>query len=370
MNPLIACGAAAALLALPSIVHAAEAAEGFRFHGLLRARDLTPFGFLRLDMRPAHAIAIKPRTWALETEVAYQNTWALSPEVETYLTGREAQGRRELGPADVDAIRALPGENYLLDVESASIDVTVHYRLSSAWSAYLITSAVSYGGGFMDGMIESFHDVFGFSSFGRPATARNDVNLVYDLKGAQVSSFGTPTRGGFTDPTVGIRYVGIQVPENWSLALEAAAKLPVRGQRLLLSTGHTDYGLQAYLQRRARRHAFYLDVSTVYYAGAEEPVPQDSEIIPTLIIGYERRLTDRTNINLQLYASESVYSRDETDLDALLDHKYQLTLGVRHRVGNLLLSFGATENLQNFNNTPDIGFQLGLAYVPERVLRE
>jgi hypothetical protein len=27
-------------------------------------------------------------------------------------------------------------------------------------------------------------------------------------------------------------------------------------------------------------------------------------------------------------------------------------------------TLGITENLQNINNTPDIGFQLGFAYVP------
>jgi hypothetical protein len=30
------------------------------------------------------------------------------------------------------------------------------------------------------------------------------------------------------------------------------------------------------------------------------------------------------------------------------------------------LTFGITENLQNITNTPDIGFQLGFAYAPER----
>ena len=34
-----------------------------------------------------------------------------------------------------------------------------------------------------------------------------------------------------------------------------------------------------------------------------------------------------------------------------------------------LFSFGITENLQNFNNTPDIGVQLGVAYIPARVER-
>src|SRR5882724_4580825 len=89
----------------------AFADNGEGFVGLLRSRDLTPFGFLRLDMRPAHAVAGRPGDWGIETELGYQNTWALSPEVEKYLDG---QPRHELGPADLTAIRALPGENYLV----------------------------------------------------------------------------------------------------------------------------------------------------------------------------------------------------------------------------------------------------------------
>src|SRR5262245_44537177 len=88
---------------------AARAEEG-AFFGLLRERDLTAFGFQRLDMRPAHAVDIEPGSWAIETEIGYQNTWALSPEVEQYLVSIEPAGRHELGPADVAAIQALPGE--------------------------------------------------------------------------------------------------------------------------------------------------------------------------------------------------------------------------------------------------------------------
>jgi hypothetical protein len=30
----------------------------------------------------------------------------------------------------------------------------------------------------------------------------------------------------------------------------------------------------------------------------------------------------------------------------------------------MIFTFGFTENVQNINNTPDIGLQLGFAYVP------
>lgn len=103
-------------------VGSAESAQAQErdFYGLLRSRDLTPFGFLRLDMRPAHAVAIEPGSWAFEAELAYQNNWSLSSEVDDYLTGIEAQGRHDLGPQDLAAIQALLGENYFLDVESPS----------------------------------------------------------------------------------------------------------------------------------------------------------------------------------------------------------------------------------------------------------
>ena len=126
------------LFVLPLMPLAAMAEEGM-FYGMLRSRDLTPFGFVRLDMRPAHA-----------------------------------------------AIRALPGENYLMDMEQGLFDVTVHYKIAEDWTTYGTFGWVSFSGGFMDSTIEKFHDTFGFSSFGRPAVARNDMNLVYDLKGAQL----------------------------------------------------------------------------------------------------------------------------------------------------------------------------------------
>jgi len=354
------------MLAVGAIAPAAHAQDA-QFYGLMRSRDLTTFGFLRLDMRPAYAVAIEPRSWAIETEIGYQNTWALSRKVEDYLTALEPGGRRDLGPADFAAIKALPGENYLLDIESANFDLTFHYKFSKHWTGYVIASAVSYEGGFLDATIENFHETFGFNSYGRPAVKRNDINLIYDLKSTQLAMFDSPTSGGLTDPTFGVRYVGSNTPGKWTYSIEGAVKVPVAGERTLLSTGKTDVGVQGSLQHFWDHHALYLNLAAVYYAGAEFPIRQESQIVPTVIVGYERALSERTNFNLQGYASTSVYTRHETDLDELLRPKYQLTLGIRHRIERFLISFGITENLQNFNNTPDIGVQLGVAYVPARV---
>lgn len=88
--------------------------------------------------------------------------------------------------------------------------------------------------------------------------------------------------------------------------------------------------------------------------------------MPTLILGYEFQWTRRTNLNFQAYASKSTYTESTTDLKELNGNKYQLTLGLRHMRNEVLWSFAVTENVQNINNTPDIGVQLGVAFIPRR----
>jgi hypothetical protein len=331
---------------------------------MLRERDLTPFGFLRLDMRPAHAVSIEPHTFAFEMSLGYQNTWALSSDIEKFLEGREPLGRRSIGQEELVALDNLPGENYLVDMEAATVDLGLHYKISNVWTLYGFATMVSYHGGFMDSGIESFHDTSGFSTFGRPAVARNQVNVFMNLKGSDMVMLNAPDKQGFTDPIFGLRYSGIKLPGRWQMSMEAAVKLPLDGERLFLSTGRSDYGLQASVRRLGERHALHMDFSAVYYAGEEMIAPHEAQIIPTMVIGWEYQLSARTNLNLQGYASKSVYNEDTTDLDELLKDKFQASLGIRHRFECCLMTFAITENLQNLNNTPDVGFQLGFAWAP------
>lgn len=354
-------GFAAAALAVFFHAPVLQAADS-DYLGLLRARDLTPFGFLRLDMRPAHAVTAPKGTWAFELELAHQNTWALSEGAEEYL--ESLPGRRQLGEQELADIRALPGENYLVDLELAELDMTIHHKFSNHVGAYLVLSGVSYSGGFLDGAIEQFHDALSFDPNGRPAAQRYDVNVIADLNSAQLGFLESPTSGGFLDPTIGIRYSGAEKVKGWNFVLEAAAKLAFRDSKEFLSTGKSDYGLQATLQRFSDHHAWYVGASGVYYDGRTSVMPTEPRIIPTLVVGYERKLSPETHLILQAYLSDSVFSHEETDVEDLLATKFQLSLGIYRRFGRGVMSFAITENLHNLNNTPDIGLQLGWAYSP------
>ena len=330
-------------------------------YGLLRSRDLTPFGFLRLDMRPAHAISEPPGNWGVEVDVGYQNTWALSPNVRQYLDS--LPGRRKLGPSEIQAIRDLPGEAYLVDLELGLLDLTFHRKFTDQWGVYATFSAVTYTGGFMDGGIEWFHERFNMSPVGRPAVNRNDINVILDLKGTQLYQPQLPD-SGVLDPTFGVRYTANRSPAPWNVVIEAAVKVPINGERAFLSTGHYDFGLQMTVQRFLQRHAAYASLAAVYTHGSDAALTYSTQVVPTAILGYEYALSDRTNLNAQLYASRSVYRHSVTDLEGLLDPKYMVSVGVRYRIGSSLLTFAVTENLVNYNNSPDIGFQIGWAYTP------
>ena len=330
--------------------------------GLLRERDLSPFGFLRLDMLPAHAVWAPPGSWSVEVLLGYQNTWMLSPYVEGYL--ESLPGRRHLGPADVEAIRALPGEAYLVDLELGLVDVALHWTLTDHWSVNATLSGVSYRGGFLDGTIEGVHKALGIGLFGRSAVARNSYNVILDLKSVNTPLLlNAPSDGGLLDPTFGLRYSVAAAPSPWNLVLEGAVKVPIDGQREFLSNGNTDVGLQATLQRFAGRHAGYVSAAAVRTKGGGLTANDRSRIVPTYIFGYEYSVTQRTGVVAQLYVSRSVLRHEDTDLEDLLSTKYQISVGVRHRIDASVFSFAITENLKS-NNTPDFGFQIGWTYSP------
>jgi hypothetical protein len=310
-------------------------------------------------MRPSQAAFEPVNQASLEFDVGYQNTWILSNNVEKYLSARQQRG--PLTEADAAAIRALPGEAYLVDLELALIDLAFNYKLTDRVSAYAVLSGASYTGGFMDGFIEGFHHVFGFGSAARPFVDRNQINVLLDLKGQQATQLDETPNSGMLDPVFGVRYTFAPDPGFGNLVLEGAIKTPL-GQRSFFSTNRVDVGVQLTAQAFTRRSAWYLSGSAVYFSGSSDPFPSPARFIPTGIAGYEYRWMDHTNFIIQAYVSRSVFTSEQTDLAELRSNKFQTSFGIRHRLEHGFWSFAFTENLRNFNNTPDIGFQLGFGY--------
>jgi hypothetical protein len=333
--------------------------------GLLRARDLSAFGLLRLDMLPAHTADAEVGAWTFGAQYSYQNTFILSDNVRGHLQARNVGERTPLTSQDAAAILALPDDAYFVDAEIGLADLIVQHRVSRYWSFYITIPYINYGEGALDGVVEHVHDAIGVSQQGRDLVARDRFAIVYRIGEARFAELDPAVRG-FGDPVAGVRYSFPEPRFGWDVVAELAVKVPTDGRRFLLSTGKQDVGGQLTLQRRlgpTGRQAMYLAGSLVRYAGAGDAPENESQTIPTLIAGYSFGLTPRTSVILQGYASRSVVQHSTAD--ELTDNKYQLSLGVQSRGENMLWSCAFTENIVNFNNTPDIALQVGVAYMPK-----
>lgn len=348
----------ALLLILVLTVAPLGAEEKWQTLGLLRVRDMTPFGINRLDFLPPHAVSSPPGTFAIELNYTHQNTWALSHNVREYLEERHRL-RSEISPKDIQAIFELPGEAYLVDGEFDLLDLTLHYRFSPHFGAYLEIPYYSFDGGFLDAPIESFHDALSISDAGRPWVPRGQWLVLADLAGSQFL-LTEPPASDFGDPVLGLRWSALERPERWNLVVEAAAKITWLDRERLISTGSNDYGVQVSWQRFFRRNALYLTGALVFF-GTPERGLSDDHWLPTAIVGWERRLTRAVNFVAQLNASRSTIQK--TELDELSANKYQGTLGLQWLYRDRVLRFGITENIANFDNTPDIGVTFSLAHI-------
>ena len=359
---LLAIGAAHAVVPASATSdgsgRAGEPRSGANLLGPLRIRDMTPFSLLRLDMLPAHAVEAGVGSWAIEADISFSNTFVMSDNVRRYLQQRG--GRSPLSATDVDAILGLGEDAFYVDGEFGLLELTGHYRVARRTSVYLTLSAYNFSGGFMDGSIEGFHDTFGLENAGRDLVSRRKFQTVMALEGQQLVSLDAPVGNGLGDPVIGLRQAFPLGASRWGLVVSGEAKIAWRGERLFLSTGTNDYGLQLSLQGKFRRQAVYFTGSAVSTDGRVFGVPLARRVVPTFTAAYEQVLTEHTNFIGQIYASQSTV-RDST-VEVIQADKYQASLGFRSRRGRMIYGFAFTENLKNFDNTPDVGLSLTLAW--------
>jgi hypothetical protein len=326
--------------------------------GPLRIRDMTPFNLLRLDMLPSHAIEAGVGSWAIETNLSFSNTFVMSDNVYNYLAARNR--REPLSLADTQAIFAMGQDAFYVDGEFGLLEVTGHYRVAAHTSVYVTLSAFDFTGGFMDPVIEGFHNTFGFDPAGRDLVARHQFQTVVSLEGVKTVELAAPFNFGLGDPVIGVRHATPLGASHWGLVTSGEAKIAWRGQQPFLSTGSNDYGVQLSLQGKYGKQAVYFTSSFVSTDGTDFGVTLARRVVPTLTAAYERALNEHTSVIIQGYASQSVAR--ETSIDFIQADKFEGSLGVRTHRGRMIYGLAITENIANLMNTPDVGLSLTAAW--------
>ncbi len=321
-----------------------------------RIRDYTFPSFLVLGFTPAPAAPLGKGHSALEFHYSIINNFQVSPTAEKYLQQTRGNHPRPLDSTDVAFILNLPqGQAYYIDGEFSILELAAHWGITDRIDLGIGINYIHYGGHFLDEVIFDFHDAVGVGQGGRNYVIDNHVQVVLGRDdGGDIVLLERPTSGGLSDPNLFLRYALPEFVPNWRSSLEIGVKAPLMNENKFLSTGSWDFGYQITIDRRFIRDAWIVNFGAVF-PGKFKQTDFRPPNLPFINISWLHRFQDWTNTRsfVQALLAEHPY-RAIVDSE-LSELQFQLTAGLKWDTSIGIVGIGLTENVLNFDNTPDIG---------------
>ena len=323
-----------------------------------RIRNYTFPSFLVLGFAPAPAAPLGRGHSAVEFHYSVINNFQVSPEVENYLKQSRGGARRPLDNADVAFILGLPqGQSYYIDGEFSVMEFAAHWGLTERLDLGVSVNYIHYGGSLLDDFIFNFHDAADVGQQGRDYVSDDYVQVVLGRDGGQdVVLLDRPTDGGLSDPSIFLRYA-FPGKDGWNFNFATGIKMPLANENKFLSTGSWDIGFQLAIDKRFTRDVLILNLGAVL-PGKFKQTNFNPPTLPFINVNWIHRYKDWTNTQffLQAFLAEHPY-RELVDSE-LSDLDIQLTVGLKWDTSLGVIGLGLTENILNFDNTPDIGLHL------------
>ena len=248
-------------------------------------------------------------------------------------------------------------ESIRIDGESYRLAIRVARGLPQHWEIGMEVPVLSHSGGFMDGIINQWHDTFGLPTLGRDRVENNQLVFQYsrdsqDLVNMQSSTTGLGDIVLFTGKT-------LKQTEDFAFTVRAQLELPSGDPDRLLGSGGTDISIAAMLSRRWRNWLGSVQLGGSYL--------ETGDILPELQhnwVGFGSAYAGwhpfrSFAFKLQLDANTPVYTN--SSIDQLTDTVYQLTLGASAALGeSTYLDVSVTEDEINPDVSSDVRFQVRL----------
>lgn len=321
-----------------------------------RIRDYTFPSFLVLGFAPAPAAPLGQGRTAMEVHYSIVNDFQVSPEVESYLKQNRAGTRRPLDATDVAFILGLPqGHAYYIDGEFSMLELAFHWGITEKIDLGIGVNYIHYGGQLLDGVIYDFHDDIGVGQGGRDYVVDDNVQVVLGRDvGQDIVMLERPSSGGLSDPNLFLRYALPNFARHWRSNIEVGVKVPLMSEEKFLSTGSWDTGFQLTLDRRFTRDSWIFNLGAVF-PGEYTQTSFQPPTLPFINISWLHRFERWPNTRsfVQTLLAEHPY-HELVDSD-LSEMEFQITAGFKWDTSAGIIGLGLTENILNFDNTPDVG---------------
>jgi Protein of unknown function (DUF3187) len=320
---------AAAAAAQDSPTWSRSAAVGL---GPLLLRAQSPLAVLRLSPTPEAPETLRPGQWEVGVLASWNNYFDYDP------------GR------------------YTIDAETVRLATTVGYGLSERVDVRVFVPVAYRGGGVLDRFIEGFERTIGVQNRERTLFPRNRYLIEFDgPNGRLLRLTGRDAGWGLEDAVIAARYQ-VTPGDGTHPAILAAfgIKLPIGREAALHSSGGVDEGIYLGIaQRLSRRFFLYGSVATMHYATTEMAGIHLTQMQESFFTALEYHPSSRTSWLLQTM----VTTPGAEHFGGLSKRSYEITAGFKRLLrADLLLEASVLENLFIFDNSPDVGFHVGIVW--------
>ncbi|ERJ20510.1 hypothetical protein SSPSH_000620 [Salinisphaera shabanensis E1L3A] len=252
-------------------------------------------------------------------------------------------------------------ESLLFDGETTRAALIFERGFGDDWQATVEIPFVDHSGGFADGFIDDFHDVFGFSDGGRSSAPRDQQSFRYQRDG-RLALDVSDSPSGVGDVRLGLkkRLAGVG---DWGMAVAGELKLPTGDADRLTGSGAADvsfWGTVGNNQNGTSRWRMLAGAGGLYSGQGDVLEAQRVQEVAFgwATLGYA--VAPSFVVKVQAYAHSAFY--EDTDIEALDGTAVAGALGVDWMLNERSrMEFAIIEDL-NTGASPDVSFLLGLRH--------
>ncbi|MBI07888.1 MAG: hypothetical protein CMM55_00060 [Rhodospirillaceae bacterium] len=293
------------------------------------AQEASYPGFVMGNSSPLSALIGTPGRWATSSDTGWDLTWRLSSHAYGESNDRET---------------------LLLDGETHTVFARWRGRLSGRLSIGVEVPWVTHSGGFLDPLIDGWHDFFNLRESIRPDMPQGQLHYVYVVEDMDRLSFGEPTSAlGDVGVQAGLRLVdgsgdGLG---RWSWTLVLSVDVPTGRLSTLTGNEEFDYGLGLRTGSPARstsRLRWWLDAGVVVPGDVAIDGLSTVSTVPYLDVAFSWRVADSFELLADVAGSGPLY---RGKLRMLADGPVQLGAGFLWKLSDRYsLRMGVLEDLR------------------------
>lgn len=265
-----------------------------RGYGPLKSRAQNPLYLQFLALPMESPLTLNRGQFETELATTFSNTFEFSPFTTTQVN---------------------------MDMESWRTALTCGYGVREDLDVKLEIPIISNGGGFLDGFIQWYHNLFGLPNGGRDRAADGSFSYAVTQGGTSLVNHGSQP-AGLSDITLRAKFLftdHVRLP--FDLAVATHLKLPTGQKSAGLGSGHLDGGISLLAHKAFRQFHLNTHVGGIFLGGHDGLDPILNSVLFSFGQSFEYQFVDGFSTIVQLTGNTSAFHDSGTaDLaDIVLD---------------------------------------------------